>query len=404
MLKDREALDDSLDQDGYSWLPIGAGNERVTITSAKLKGYRAFAEFEMADLGRVNLLVGRNNTGKSSILEALFMLASGRNPGSLWNVLARRGEQILPDAQPNRPQFGEADVSHLFHGHEMRVGSEFSLVTKNSPGRSITCRVGMATAEQNAQAFLQFQDEGNVAERLALFITGDPHFEIPPIPLSKNGTLRSEVVQPYAVARIPNIDATPAQFIATESLNIQQIAQLWSSIVLTPAEDRVVEALQILDPNVERIAQVPLGMMQIPGAGITMPPRGGFFVRMKGSAARVPIGSFGDGMWRMLALSVALARANDGVLLIDEIDTGLHHSVMSDMWKLVNEASKAFGVQVFATTHSYDCVHALATVCRDVDNRSSEITIHRIEPGRSRSVPFTESEIIAAADRKIELR
>ena len=75
--------------------------------------------------------------------------------------------------------------------------------------------------------------------------------------------------------------------------------------------------------------------MQYPGLPYSPPTRGGFFVRLKGNEKRIPIGSFGDGIWRMLALSTALVKAKDSLLLVDEIDTGLHHTVMGDMWKLI---------------------------------------------------------------------
>ena len=63
-----------------------------------------------------------------------------------------------------------------------------------------------------------------------------------------------------------------------------------------------------------------------------------------------------------------------------------------------------FNVQVFATTHSYDCVHSLATICSNTDNAASNITIHRIEAGEGEFIRFTEAQIKIAADRNIEIR
>jgi AAA15 family ATPase/GTPase len=100
-----------------------------------------------------------------------------------------------------------------------------------------------------------------------------------------------------------------------------------------------------------------------------------------------------------------MARAKDSVLLIDEIDTGLHYSVMKDMWRLINQASIDFNVQVFATTHSQDCVYALACECKDVEKSDlNQITLQRIEVGKKRSIAFTEAEIQAVAARNIEAR
>ncbi len=77
---------------------------------------------------------------------------------------------------------------------------------------------------------------------------------------------------------------------------------------------------------------------------------------------------------------------------------------MADMWKMIYEAADRFNVQVFATTHSYDCVHSLASICREVNDSESQITIHRIETGKTDSVRFTEKQIKTAANREIEIR
>ena len=69
------------------------------IHSIEIEGYRGFDRFEMADLGLINLLVGGNNSGKTSVLEAIYLLTSRGDPGSIWQLLWRRGEQ-LPDDRP----------------------------------------------------------------------------------------------------------------------------------------------------------------------------------------------------------------------------------------------------------------------------------------------------------------
>lgn len=106
----------------------------------------------------------------------------------------------------------------------------------------------------------------------------------------------------------------------------------------------------------------------------------------------------------MLTLAIVLTQCVGGMLFIDEIDTGLHYTVMADMWRLIHAASRQFDVQVFASTHSYDCVHSLATICQSTDDVSDEVSIQRIESGRSDSIPFSESEIRTAAERRIEIR
>ena len=124
-------------------------------------------------------------------------------------------------------------------------------------------------------------------------------------------------------------------------------------------------------------------------------------VKFREVADPVPIGSMGDGMWRILGLALSIARASGGVLLVDEIDTGLHYSVMEDVWRMVSERASALAVQVFATTHSRDCYESLAAVAKsDV----GDVTIQRIEKSRGEAVRFSKSAIVAAAERNIEVR
>ena len=132
--------------------------------------------------------------------------------------------------------------------------------------------------------------------------------------------------------------------------------------------------------------------------------RGGFLVKLSDNSQPVPIGSLGDGTWRILALAIALIRAKNGVLLIDEIDTGLHYTVMAAMWTLVADTAIPLNVQVFATTHSYDCVKSLAVICRSDHTTNSQVSIQRIEPNKLKAVRFTESQILIASERHIEVR
>jgi len=105
-------------------------------------------------------------------------------------------------------------------------------------------------------------------------------------------------------------------------------------------------------------------------------------------------------MWRMMAMAIAITQCRGGVLLVDEIDTGLHYSVMSQMWDLMYSAAQDLDVQIFATTHSYDCVYSLAQICEP----KRSVTVQRIEAGKGRAVPYDEEEITVAASRDIEVR
>jgi hypothetical protein len=143
-----------------------------------------------------------------------------------------------------------------------------------------------------------------------------------------------------------------------------------------------------VDPKVDRIAPQY-------SRGVVWRTRGGFMVRREGDPRPVAIGSMGDGMWRMLALAITLSQCKGGCLLIDEIDTGLHHSVLEEMWKMVYGAAKDLDVQVFATTHSNECGRSLAAICSAEPDRAHRVALHRIDKDSSKSVAYDEAEIVA---------
>lgn len=123
-----------------------------------------------------------------------------------------------------------------------------------------------------------------------------------------------------------------------------------------------------------------------------------------GRRGRVLLGSHGDGMHRLLALSLALIQAADGVLLIDEIDTGLHWTVMDDMWRLVVETARKSSVQVFATTHSYDCIRGLSSLVESRSDLAGEVSIHKVERSLRKAVDLDAEDVQVAVEQNIEVR
>lgn len=372
------------------------------ISSIEIYNYRGFQRFQMSGLGRINLLVGTNNSGKTSVLEALFLLASRGDPAALWNVLWRRGERQLisaPAAERARRQRIELDISHLFHGHELYPGASFSIsATNRNADLTVAFSVKELTPREQGELFGP-EEEGALASRLALEVEGRPRPIIPLLPLSRVGGLPVETIEfaPRGVRRRES-EAYPSVFITPESLNVNDLLALWDKVSLTPAEGMVLRALQFVDGDIERIAAQTAIAQIFHGPG-----RGGFIVKRKGSDQPIPIGTLGDGVWRMLAMAIAVTQCRGGVLLVDEIDTGLHYSIMAKMWQMILNAAREFDVQLFATTHSHDCVYSLAHVSDEADGENA-VTVQRVEPGREEAVPYTQSELRVAADHEIEVR
>jgi AAA15 family ATPase/GTPase len=132
--------------------------------------------------------------------------------------------------------------------------------------------------------------------------------------------------------------------------------------------------------------------------------RGGVLVSQKGSKRRVPLGSMGEGMRRILALAISLSQSRRGFLLVDEIDTGLHWSVMAKMWALVMRTARDLNVQVFATTHSLDCLRGLKDAVDDQADLRKHVRVHKVDVALREAITFSADDLSIAIDQEIEVR
>ncbi len=92
------------------------------------------------------------------------------------------------------------------------------------------------------------------------------------------------------------------------------------------------------------------------------------FVKVQDYQKPVPLKSLGDGIARVFATCLALAISHNGFLMIDEVDNGVHFSAMEEFWKMVLNASKEYNVQVFATTHSFECIKAFSKSASEIED------------------------------------
>ncbi|MEC4817867.1 MAG: AAA family ATPase [Scytonema sp. PMC 1069.18] len=354
------------------------------LKTLKIENFRCFQTFKLQQLGKLNLLVGTNNSGKTSILEAIQLLTSQSNLETLQEVMIGRGEYILNE---ERDGSRELDVRHLFYGHEIDVGSKFSIISGNHNNEG-----GIVFSVENTAQLNLFEE----LQELVLVIEWlGQKYESIKLPLSPAEGLPLDYVR--RIRRDLNKSGVRTQFITSSFLTAKEMINLFNKVVLTSEEDFVIEALRTIEPKIERIAPSEIKYKETVS-------RSGFRVRLSDSDQPIPLGNMGDGIWRMLGLTLAIVDARNGVLLVDEIDTGLHFSAMSDMWKLIWKTAKRLNVQVFATTHNSDCWTSLAAIANTESPSEEGITIQRIEKGKPSSIVFTERQVVIAAERGIEVR
>ncbi len=383
------------------------------LKSVKIENFRGFKSFELQQLGRINLLVGENNSGKTSILEAIQLLCSRTNLEPLGEIMINRGEHIWND---NLREERELDISHLFHDHEFQLDSAFSISGINDDVKeefSITIGQINPPIDSDLNDYDQKSKQKIMVDYFSSDITTSINFQviwrreeqetdILNLHLSVNNCLPIQLIKRSIWEQTNKAPRTI--LINSSSLNTAKMTELFEEVVLNPEEELVTEALRIIDKKIERIApanvQKASQMMRLRSAE----SHTGFYVRLADSKQRVPIGSMGDGIWRILGIILATVCAKDGYLFIDEIDTGLHFTTMSDMWKMIWQTAKKLNLQVFATTYNSDCWKSLADIVEQEDTSEDGIRIHRIEKGKETSIVFTEPQIVIAAERELEVR
>ncbi|HLM01203.1 MAG TPA: AAA family ATPase [Pyrinomonadaceae bacterium] len=305
------------------------------LDSLEIKGYRCFEHLNIEKLGRVNLIVGKNNVGKTAFLEALWIYLN-RSQSVLNQILNSRYENQLPIS---------------FSGDGTKVS--INLFNRNS--KDLRFQIGHVNRENRLIAIWKNQS--------GIVITQSPQNSI------KNF------------------------FVKTDGLDNSEITSFWDKIELTPKEEDVIKSMKFISPDLLRVrlrnvqdnARIP-------------------YAQIKNWEEPVTLRSLGEGLNRLFGISLALVNCKDGVLLIDEIEGGFHYSVLSDVWKLIFKTARDLNVQVFATTHSYDCIEAFAQAA--IDDKESDGMLIRLEnkSGAIKAVTFSEDELETVTRRNIEVR
>ena len=378
------------------------------IRTLELQGYRGFESFGLSDLERVNLLVGKNNCGKTTILEAIDFLISKGNPTVLLRSAHRRGEigplrgtkQSSPHGQEMLP-----DVSHLFFGRQLKPGATFRISSNDDIGMllieilslpEVERALGLRGLEGTRQTSF-FADDLDPEPTQAFRITSNVPDWFHVSPVADGGLLyfsRSVRSPSSASGHVPEVP--PVEFLTSDSLQLDSMRDMWDKVLAEGRETEVIDAMKILERNLDTIHFLTGDAYRRTSGGVLLGSRK--------NSRRVPLGSFGDGMRRLLALSVSLVQTTNGFLLIDEIDTGLHFSAMEEMWKLVVSTARQSNVQVFATTHSYDCIQGLAALLESTPEFAPEVSVQKVERSLAEALSLDAEQIRVAVRQDIEVR
>lgn len=373
----------------------------LVLNSFMLQQFRGFKDLQIPQLGRINLIVGKNNVGKSSLLDALQIYAYRGFPTILWKMLNAHDEGVRSRRTPR--VYNQDDEETLLSAKYLFYGRE------NIKGTSKAICIGpIASPEETLSLSIEFfspkaDEEGNVS--LQSVLPGEMNVAEDPIPRfsvrygQKNRSLT------YAISsmssRILRVESSEVNCVSINSngLDKRTIGTLWDRIALTDHEREILNALKIIAPGVEAISIV--GDPDSARERYTI-------VKVAGIREPLPIRSLGDGMQRILGIALALVNAENGILLIDEIENGLHYSAHADIWKLIFHIAHKLNIQVFATTHSWDSVVAFQQASQQNRDEgfSDDAFLVRLENrnGDIGATIFDEQKLQIATREQIEVR
>jgi ABC-type branched-subunit amino acid transport system ATPase component len=382
----------------------------LILNSLEIQRFRCFRELRIERLGRVNLIVGKNNVGKSTLLEALRLFATAASPTDLLEILVSRDEVVATTNDGNTDD-DIVPVQSLFFGRRETLG----------PNEVI--KIGaIDLPDECLQLFLMSVHEliNSLRVDSAKFLNG--RFDEQQVFLSARIDSKVRVISGGpTLYRIHEDVGAPAessvrlepisaplrsiqlQRVGSNGLGSEGIGRLWDRISLSPLEQEVIAALKIVSADVQRIAlRMPDGM---PKAKITYHGSDNRvpFVKIANFEEPIPLRALGDGVNRLFGLALALVNAKGGLLLVDEIENGIHYSVQADLWRLIFETAARLNVQVFATTHSYDCIKAFEEAARESEEEGILVRLAR-KGDRTLVGEFDERELEIAVEGEIEVR
>lgn len=345
-------------------------------TSFLVSNFRGLRELQLNNLDHINLIAGKNNTGKTAILEALFLHSGATNPSLALNINSFRGMErfsIGSEAEQELPW------DSTFFNYDKKNPITLKGTHRNNEIRTLRIYVEplkfTVPNPQNIggivkEAFVfEYENERREKAKVQLnFASGQPQMSpVLPVPYACS----------YLAARRP---VGPAED-----------ANRFGMLEVKGQEGLVLESLRCIEPGLKKVSVIlragePTLHGEINGKRL------------------IPLPLMGEGMARLATIVLAIATAPNGAVLIDEIENGLHHSVLVDVWNAVGKIAAKFYTQVFATTHSLECIRAGHQAFKG--SAAYDFRVYRVErrETETHALAYEKDTLEAAIQSELEIR
>ena len=349
-------------------------SESLLLPSLKIRNYRVFDDLEVSTLGRVNLIVGQNNVGKTSLLEAVWLWASRGDYKTIENLVFQRdGASVVtqqmefPVSREDRLFFHKTigmflGISSLFYG--------FPAVAQERPPFVISSSdVKLTVKYQISKNHLPHRNDCEIFEFdfLPTLLVSFDDMEIYQTHVGTNGRMKilcslnnekSFQVSKFRIPAIHFLSASNPSFFSS-------MKRLWDRSLLNGRIDDILTGIKTIDSNIHEIFFI----------NDDFPDNSVAICRHSEFSRPIPLRSLGDGVVWFFHIMLTLVNADNGILLIDEFENGLHYRIQPKAWEVIFHMAEQLNVQVFATTHSADAVRSFEQVAMQQDNENAGVVV-----------------------------
>jgi AAA15 family ATPase/GTPase len=316
----------------------------------RVENFKRFDEFELDNLGQFNLIVGDNNVGKSSVLEAL--------------MFDREYETFLEYLY-----YVLCNLRHFDGLNEWFMIQYLKSLPKKNPDKI------------KFEAF--YDDNTSLKSSLVFRKDGQHHWEqkgrLPDFPEREEMVSARQSINSIYEGRTTDTPYVPFQLGYSH-----QITDFYSKNIQS-FKNRKEQFLKDLQTILSDIINLEIST--------TVADKPVILVSRKSLDANLPLGTYGDGVIKLFRILIEMQIHAGKRLMIDEIDTGIHFSRMKLFWKTVILSARANDVQLFATTHSDECItcftEALEETTDDIKNDSRIIHLEETDPTTQQVKAFT---------------
>ena len=358
--------------------------------SFSIKNFRCFDDLTVNGLGRINLIGGKNNIGKTALLEALWVHNGPTDPDRVLNLNPARGLGLV---EP------EDSFNNLFFEFDHNLVIELVGKTRSNDGHrrleisvqeNPTFEISLDTSGDDQQSdsrpsipkiqiVMDYSDEsgGKVASR-GRFV--ERMGSVGPRAILES--VKEQLIPPRLI---------PGAFLQSRRRTTAPDANQYSRLEVSGQEDEVLQILQKIEPRLQRLTVVSVRQRPSIYANI-------------GLRRLIPLRLMGDGMSHIMSLALAIVSSPGGIVLVDEIENGLHYTVMEEVWKAIAAFARSYDVQIFATTHSRECVyHAHQAFAADEEDELRFCRIDRAY-GKLRAVMYDREMLDVAIEADLGIR